>query len=126
MAIRSRTLLGGNCASVTAARASVKGVTVAPANSAAPKSRHFDLMRTPQSRHPAQSVSRTRRLASILLQHDSQLTQPILDKIARADREVTNSEDERNDRDQNADRHGLLEQSPNPSSVAQCSGRKDH
>jgi hypothetical protein len=39
--------LGGNCASVTAAGASVKGATVAPANSAAPKSRHFDLIRIP-------------------------------------------------------------------------------
>jgi hypothetical protein len=47
MAIRSRTVLGGNCASVTAAGASVNGVTVAPTNSVAPRSKHLDLIRSP-------------------------------------------------------------------------------
>ncbi len=48
MAIRSRTVLGGNCASVTtAAGASVNGVTAAPTSSAAPRNKHLDLIRSP-------------------------------------------------------------------------------
>src|SRR4029077_9085808 len=48
MAIRSRTVLGVNCASVTtAAAANVSGVTVTTANKAAPISNHLDLIRIP-------------------------------------------------------------------------------
>jgi hypothetical protein len=47
IAIKFRTLLGGNCASVTAAGANLNGATVALVNRAAPTSRHLDLMRIP-------------------------------------------------------------------------------
>jgi hypothetical protein len=48
MAIKSRTLLGGNCESITAAaRANVDGMTMATANAAAPTSKHLDLIWTP-------------------------------------------------------------------------------
>src|SRR6516165_1942749 len=77
MAIRSRTLSGGNCASATAAGASVNGATVAAANSVAPIIKHLDLITEPPSRPYAQSVSRMRGAASILLR-DSELRHPIL------------------------------------------------
>jgi len=113
MAIKSRTLLGGNCASATAAGVSVDGVAVAPANSAAPTSKDLDLIPFPPSCDRAQSVSRMRPAASILLR-DSQLHQRILDEIARLYGEYAGAEEEHNDPDQNSDRHHLLQQSDLP------------
>src|SRR5262245_52354948 len=50
IAIRSRTVFGGNCDSVTAAGAGVGVAKTTPAASnAAPKYRHFDLIRIPPS-----------------------------------------------------------------------------
>jgi hypothetical protein len=47
MAIRSRTLLGGNCASVTAAGTSADGATAALIDSPAPSNKPLDLIRSP-------------------------------------------------------------------------------
>jgi hypothetical protein len=48
-------------------------------------------------------------LPSVLLR-DSQLCQAILEKVARVYGEIANSEEEREDHDEQADRHQLLQQ----------------
>jgi hypothetical protein len=58
-----------------------------------------------------------RSTASILLQHDSQRREPILDEISRVHGEIAGSEDEYEDRDQQADRNYLPQQCPNPFEV---------
>src|SRR5262249_39601184 len=117
MAIKSRTLLGGNWASATAAGAGIGGTRMTPmANNAAPRTRDLDPMPIPPSlaiccdRYPKHGD------ASIP-QHHSQLGQPVLDKIARAYGEIAGSEDKQDDNNQHTRRQRLSQQSLNPSSA---------
>jgi hypothetical protein len=50
-------------------------------------------------------------------QRDPQLSQPILDIVARIYRKIAGSEEESEDHDQQADIHHLSQQFPDPSSV---------
>jgi hypothetical protein len=60
-----------------------------------------------------------------LLRPDAQLSQPILDIVARIYRKLAGSEDEHEDNDQQADIHRLLQQFSNPSSVP-CVNAVEH